>query len=243
MRQIAMEIAYDGSHFSGWQIQPAAVTIQGVIEDCLGRITKTKTALRVAGRTDAGVHAIGQVASFKTVSGMTGKQFRAALNSILPESIRIIEAYEVPPEFHPRYSAKKRWYRYIISTAPVLMPFFFHYVLWVNRPVDESLVNEYCRRIIGLHDFRSFATLGPGEVSYREVYECECKRKNEFVLCDITANAFLRKMIRALIGTFLELEQDRTDPDQVTEILKMHERSTAGTTASPAGLYLVKVFY
>jgi tRNA pseudouridine38-40 synthase len=109
--------------------------------------------------------------------------------------------------------------------------------------VDASLVNEYCRRIIGLHDFRSFGTLGPDEVSYREVYECECKRKNDFVICDITANAFLRKMIRALVGTFLELEQNKTDPDKVTEILKMHERSTAGATASPAGLYLVKVFY
>jgi tRNA pseudouridine38-40 synthase len=243
MRQIAMEIAYDGSHFSGWQIQPNAMTVQGAIEESLARILKTQTALRVAGRTDAGVHAIGQIASFNTSSRMTGSQFKEALNSLLSERIRIVDAYEVSPEFHPRYSAKKRWYRYIISTAPILMPFFFNYVLWVKRRVDATLLNEYCIRIIGVHDFRSFATLDPDEVPYREIYECECIRKNDFVLLDITANAFLRKMIRTLIGTFLELERKKKDPDRVTEILEMHARAEAGATACPAGLYLVKVFY
>jgi tRNA pseudouridine38-40 synthase len=243
MRQIAMEIAYDGSQFSGWQIQPNAVTVQGVIEKSLGQILKTRTVLWAAGRTDTGVHAIGQIASFRTSSRMTVRQFKEALNSVLPERIRILNAYEVSPEFHPRYSAKKRWYRYIISTAPILMPFFFNYVLWVKRSVDTALLNQYCSRIIGMHDFRSFASLGTDEVPYREVYECECTKKDDFVLIDITANAFLRKMIRTLIGTFLELEKKKKDPGRVEEILEMHAREEAGSTACPAGLYLVKVFY
>ena len=243
MRHIALEISYDGTSYAGWQIQKNAVTVQSVIQDTLGEILKKKQRLKFAGRTDAGVHAIGQIASFESESRMTKKEFHCALNSKLPDDIRIIRVFEVPMSFHPRYSAKKRWYRYIVNDAPVLFPFFNNYTLWTNRKLDVILQNKYCRKITGSHDFTSFATVEIDEVPYREVYQCQCYRKNDFVIFDIIANSFLRKMVRTIIGTFLRLERLAEKPERVSEILQARDRELAGQTANPGGLYLVKVFY
>ncbi len=243
MRHIALEIAYDGMHYSGWQIQNNAVTVQGVFQDVMYEILKGRPKIKVAGRTDAGVHALGQIVSFKSQCRMTEEQLGYALNSKLPKDIRILRVFEVPVKFHPRYSAQKRWYRYIISNAKVLLPFFKNYTLWVKRGINTLLLNEYCKEIIGTHDFTSFATLQIGDVPLRRVFECDFTRKDDFVILDIIANGFLRKMVRTIVGTFLELEKRNEKPERVSDILQAKNRGEAGKTEFPGGLYLVKVFY
>ncbi len=238
-----LEIAYDGTPYSGWQIQNNAVTIQGIIEDKLQEITQEPVRVLVAGRTDAKVHALGQIASFKTNCRITDKQIKCALNSMIPRDIRVFRVFEVPMSFHPRYSAKKRWYRYIISNGAEPIPFFKNFALWIRGSINVALLNEYSERLIGVHDFTSFATLEDGESPEREVYECSVTRKNDFIILDIVANSFLRKMVRTIVGTFLELEKEHAGPERVTEILKAKDRSEAGMTAYPGGLYLVKIFY
>jgi len=243
MRHIALEIAYDGSGYSGWQTQDNAVTIQGVIEEKLSQIAQQRLRLSVAGRTDARVHAVGQIASFKSSLTLSEHTLQRALNALLPMDIRINRVFEVCDKFHPRYSARGRWYRYLISNAPVPVPFLKSYALWVSRRLHTGLLNKYSERIIGSHDFTSFATLEEEEVAVRDVYQCKCTRWRDFVVLDIIANSFLRKMVRTIVGTFLELEKEGAHPERVGEILSGCSRSTAGTTASPLGLYLMKVYY
>ncbi len=243
MRNIVLEIAYDGSRFAGLQVQNNAVTIQGIIESALEIILKRFVRIKYAGRTDAGVHALGQVVSFSAEGAMTGRQFVRALNSLLPMDIRVHGAFEAAPEFHPRYSAKKRWYRYIISTSEVQVPFFRNYALWIRRSIDIDLLNRYAGIIEGPHDFTSFARCEPGQNPLREMYECRICRKGDFVVLDFVANSFLRKMVRTIIGTFLELEREGESPHRIEEILHAVNRSQAGKTVFPGGLYLMKVFY
>ncbi len=243
MRNIALEIAYDGTSYSGWQVQSNAVTIQGVLEDRLRMILKDKVLIKGSGRTDAGVHALGQVASFETDSSMTEKEFKFALNSMLPSDIRIMQVFEVPKNFHPRYSASKRWYRYIISNVEDPVPFFVKYSLWVRKELNLVLLNDYCKRIIGRHDFTNFSIVEKGETPIRNVFDCEVIKKNDFVILDIVANSFLRKMVRTIVGTFLELENLGDNAIKVDEILHAKNRRKAVQAAYPGGLYLIKVFF
>jgi tRNA pseudouridine38-40 synthase len=239
----AFELAYDGTAYAGWQVQENARTIQGVIEDCLEKVVKRRVRVTYAGRTDAGVHAIGQVIAFSSESSMTGEQFVRGLNSLLPLDIRIMRALEVEPTFHPRYDARARWYRYLIWNGKELVPFFRHYAFWLSRDLDISLISGYCERIVGEHDFTSFATLTPGENPVRTITSCEVRRRKGFVVFDIVANSFLRKMVRTIVGTFLRLEQEGASPECVEEILGRADREAAGETAFPGGLYLARVFY
>ena len=243
MRNVALEIAYDGTAYAGWQLQNNAVTVQGVVEEALGKTGMAEPRLRVAGRTDAGVHALGQVASFFTASGMTVREYQLALNSLMPFDVRVLGARDETASFHPRYSARKRWYRYLVYNGDTLVPFFRNYALWLARGVNLSLLGKYAKRIIGAHDFTSFASLEPGDNPAREVYSCEVTKKNDFIIFDITANGFLRKMVRTLVGTFCELEKQGVGPERITEILRARDRDSAGSTVFPGGLYLMKVFY
>lgn len=239
----AFEVAYDGSAYAGWQVQNNALTIQGVIEDCLEKVLKKRVRITYAGRTDAGVHAIGQVIAFDIQSAMTGEQFVRALNSLLPLDIRMMRALEVVPHFHPRYTARARWYRYLIWNGKELVPFFRNYALWINRRLDLSLIGDYGARIVGEHDFTSFATVEEGEISVRRVVSCEVRRQRDFVVIDVVANSFLRKMVRTIVGTFLRLEGEGASPERVDEILSCENREAGGETAFAGGLYLARVFY
>jgi tRNA pseudouridine38-40 synthase len=243
MRNVSLDVSYDGTSYSGWQIQNNALTIQGVIEAGLATVVKEKVRITYAGRTDAGVHALGQVIAFKTDTSMTGEQFKYALNALLPQDIRVMEAHEASLSFHPRYSALRRWYRYIIWNGRDAVPFFNNYALWIKRSVDISRFETYCRMIIGTHNFTSFATVGTHENPIRRIFECAMKKKGDFIVFDIIANSFLRKMVRTIIGTFLELEREKVSPKAVDEILRAEDRRIAGETAFAGGLYLAKVFY
>lgn len=239
----AFEVSYDGTAYAGWQVQDNARTIQGVIEHSLEGVLKQQVRITYAGRTDAGVHAIGQVISFLSESSMTGEQFRCALNALLPQDIRIMKTLEVGPDFHPRYSARARWYRYIIWNGQELVPFFRTYSLWLNRQIDVSRLKSYCKRIVGEYNFTSFASLEQDENPTRKVFSCEVYRKDDFILLDIVANSFLRKMVRAIVGTFLKLELKGERPERIDEMLHAEDRGSAGETAYAGGLYLAKVFY
>jgi tRNA pseudouridine38-40 synthase len=243
MRNIVLEISYDGTRYSGWQIQENALTVQGVIQSALSEIVKHPVKLLGSGRTDGGVHAIGQVAAFKTSSRMTEAEFKRAINAKIPKDIRIVRIEQEALDFHPRYSANRRWYRYIISTHADPVPFFINYSYWVERKLNVDILNRYCSRLIGSHDFRNLSTPEADEVSVREIFECSFMRRNDFVVFDIVANSFLRKMVRSIIGTFLELERKRKPARMVDEILSSGERSTVVQTSFAGGLYLLKVFY
>jgi len=243
MKNITLELAYDGTAYSGLQYQKNARSIQEVVETALKKILKKPTRVGFAGRTDAGVHALGQVASFFAETKMTPPQFMAALNSLLPKDIRVLRAVQMPLTFHPRYSAIKRWYRYIINDVENQLPFFHNYSMRVPRKLKVELLNSYCSRIRGGHDFTSFATLETEEEAFRKVFECQFYRKNNFVIFDITANSFLRKMVRTIVGTFLEMEKKGESSTRVDELLNLKKRNLAGNTAPPQGLYLIKVYY
>jgi tRNA pseudouridine38-40 synthase len=242
-RNIALELCYDGSRYHGLQVQHGALTIQGLVEAALERVVKRPARIRFAGRTDAGVHAMGQVVCFRCRSRMTPGAFRAALNSLLPPDIRVLRGWDAPPEFHPRYDAVARWYRYLIDWHAERIPFFYRYSLWVRRQPDLELLRSYGEQVVGEHDFTSFATLERGENPRRAIFECSMRARDSFLAIDILGNAFLRKMVRTLVGTFLELERERRPAREVADILKRKNRSAAGQTAYAGGLYLMKVFF
>ena len=239
----AFEVSYDGTAYAGWQVQENARTVQSVIEQGLETILKHRVRITYAGRTDAGVHALGQVISFSSKSGMTEEQFKHALNALFPQDIRIVKPLIVAPDFHPRYDARARWYRYIMWNGKESVPFFRNYAFRLDRAVDMEMLQSYGDRIVGEHDFTSFASLEQGENPVRKVFSCEVHRRNDFVILDLVANAFLRKMVRSIVGTFLQLEQRGEKPEQVDEILKAKDRGQAGSTAYAGGLYLARVFY
>ena len=241
----AFQVSYDGTGYAGLQVQDNALTIQGVIEQSLERVLKQRTRISYAGRTDAGVHALGQVIAFKSESGMTGEQFKHALNALIPQDIRILNPLEVDADadFHPRYSARARWYRYIMWNGREPVPFFRNYALWLDRQIDISRLRSYGKRIVGEHNFTSFASLVQDENPVRNIFSCKVHRKNDFVILDLVANAFLRKMVRSIVGTFLHLEQRGERPECIDEILKAEHRGEAGATAYAGGLYLARVFY
>jgi len=243
MRNVVLTIAYDGTNYSGWQIQKNAITVQGVIQKILENIVQHNIRIRVAGRTDTGVHAVGQVASFKTTASMSPRNIKEALNSMLPPDIRVLDVNDEDEKFHPRYSAIKRWYRYIIYNTDVPSPFFRNYSFWIRREIDIELLNGYCEKILGEHDFTSFAMIENGSSPIRKVFNCEIEKRGDFILLDIVANSFLRRMVRSIVGTFLDLERNKKPPEDVERILLARERRLAGQTAYPCGLYLMKVFY
>ncbi len=243
MRNIAIEFSYDGTGYYGVQYQREVPTVQGVMEEALARITKERVRLKISGRTDTGVHAVGQVGSFITRSKMSPWEFKIALNSELPQDIRVNLASEMPMDFHPRYSAIKRWYRYIIYNSRTQSPFIRNHAVWIPFELDLGLLNSYAREIIGTHDFSAFATVERGDLPLRTVYEARFIRKGDFVIFDIIGRSFLRKMVRTLVGTFLYLEKHKVSPVRVREILLSRDRKQAGDSAKPYGLYLYKIFY
>jgi len=266
MRNIKLLIEYDGTNYCGWQVQPGLDTIQGFIESSLHKITKSHTQLIGAGRTDAGVHALGQVANFKTDSRMTPEQFKMALNSVLPKDIVIRCAEEVEDGFHARYSAIGRTYQYTILNETTPSALFRNYVYQVFQKVDVGSMDEACRLLIGTHNFASFALSGdPVRNFIRTVESAKCeiddkgftgyqlflpKNKRDFdynegriIKFRINANAFLRGMVRSIAGTLLEMGKGKIHPEAILDILKAEDRSKAGPSLPSKGLCLISVSF
>ena len=245
MRTINLIIEYDGSNYLGWQIQPKGHTIQGVIQDRLKRLTGEPLQLIGSGRTDAGVHALGQVAHFKTESRMDANTFQRALNSLLPEDIVIRRAEEVEADFHARRSAKSKIYEYRIlnrSTPPAVDR---QYVWHVPQKLNLDEMKKATRNLVGEHDFSAFRSVGsPTRSSVRNILRADWKRGKRSVLrFEIEATGFLKQMVRAIVGTLVEVGRGKISAQEFKRILDSKDRKEAGPTAPAQGLFLKEVRY
>ena len=250
MRYLRLMLAYDGSEFSGWQIQPGAQTIQGMLASAIGRLTGEKVLPQGSGRTDAGVHALAQVATFSTESPIPVGNWVTALNDILPASIRVLEVAEAPAEFHARKSARAKTYRYRMYRAAIYPPFLARYVWHYPYPLNETMMQQAAGLVLGEHDFTSFAAvdrergLEDHEVSnVRRIFTSTWERSGEEFVYTVQGSGFLHHMVRNLVGTFLLVGKGTLAVADVTRILQARKRSAAGATAPASGLYLVSVEY
>jgi tRNA pseudouridine38-40 synthase len=249
MRNLKLVLSYDGTDFAGWQVQPDAPTIQGTLAAAIERLTGEKLLPQGSGRTDAGVHALAQVASFATTSPIPSGNFCSALNDILPASIRVLEACEMPPEFHARKSARAKTYQYRIYRAAICPPFLARYVWHYPYPLNEEAMVQAAGLIIGEHDFTSFAAVDPergredAPSNLRQMFDSAWKRQGDELLYTIRGSGFLHHMVRNLVGTFLLVGKQTLAVGDVPRILQARSRSSAGATAPAAGLHLVSVEY
>ena len=244
MRNIKITIEYDGTNYHGWQIQPNAITIQAAIQDALAKITKTQTQIIGAGRTDTGVHAAGQVANFHTHSQMSPTAFQKALNATLPRDIVITAVEEVSPDFHARFSAVSRTYRYTILNRAYPSALLRSSTYFFPEPIDVQDADIACRSLSGERDFSSFQRSGSERINpICEIYECRCWREQNFVYFEVEADAFLRGMVRAIVGTILKLHDKEDGVNQLRGVLDARNRSMAGASVPPHGLSLLRVKY
>ena len=243
-RNIKLTIAYDGTDFCGWQRQEKERTVQGVIEDALEKLHGHPINLTGSGRTDSGVHALGQAANFYTdIESIPADRFAPALNSSLPQDVRVLESCETDKEFHARFSAKARIYRYQFICRP-LLPHESRYNLHLRRFPRLELLNAYGRLLLGETDCSIFAAAGDTSASKnRYVYRAYFYVEKDSLIFEICANAFLRNMVRSVAGTFLHYEETATPPEKLREIISTGERSLAGPTLPPQGLFLWQVEY
>jgi tRNA pseudouridine38-40 synthase len=250
MRNFKVVLAYDGSEFSGWQVQPDAPTIQGTLASAIGRITGEKVLPQGSGRTDAGVHALAQVATFATESSIPAENLGKALNDLLPASIRVLEVEEVAAGFHARQSARAKTYRYRMYREAVCPPFLARYVWHYPYPLDEDAMAAAAALVVGKHDFTSFAAVDPERgredatgSNVREILASSWERLGEELVYTVRGSGFLHHMVRNLVGTLLLVGKGTLKSGDVTRILETRNRSAAGTTAPASGLFLVGVEY
>ena len=245
VRNIKLIIAYNGKNYAGWQIQDNDITIQGVIEEALKKIHKYEVKLIGAGRTDSGVHAIGQVANFKTnLASIPAEKFSPALNSILPDDIRILESKEVNLSFSARYDAVERVYKYQLTDIYSIMPWEKDFSMYVDKKLDIAVLNDIASAVIGTHDFSAFSAPTEDHVSrIKTIYNSSFFPSYPFIVYKIAGSGFLRKMVRSIIGTIVEIYKNGGGKKEFEEILNSKNRSMAGATAFAKGLFLDYVVY
>ena len=244
-RYLALKVAYDGTYFHGFQKQPGLRTVQGVLEACLASLTRSVCPVKGAGRTDAGVHAKGQVVSFCCEDWpVPVDRVVPALNGALPEDIAVLAAAEVPPGFHPRYDAVRKVYRYTIFRRAVRCPLARLYALHFPGPLDMARLVEATDLLVGRHDFRAFQNAGrPVKSAVRTLFTCRVQEDRDFLHFWFAADGFLYQMVRIIVGTLLEIGRGRLAPAVIDEALKSGERRLLGPTAPPHGLCLEEVHY
>ncbi|MBI5116222.1 tRNA pseudouridine(38-40) synthase TruA [Candidatus Poribacteria bacterium] len=252
MRTIKLVLQYDGGKYAGWQVQDNATTIQELVENALGTVLQEKIRVSAASRTDSGVHALGNVAAFKTSNPFPLHRLHRALNGILPPDIRATEIVETKEGFVPRY-AKEKTYRYALAFGEFVSPFQRRYAWHVREALDFGAMQQAAEAFIGEHDFTSFTAAGGGEKTHvREVYRFEfgaggvisaCLDDKDICHFDITANGFLYKMVRNIIGTLVEVGRGKIAPAEIPKIIEAKNRALAGPTAPPHGLCLLSVKY
>ncbi|MGI6678275.1 MAG: tRNA pseudouridine(38-40) synthase TruA [Dehalobacterium sp.] len=246
MRNIKLLIEYDGTNYIGWQCQPSyqGQSIQGILEEGIQKMVRHKVNLFAAGRTDAGVHARGQVANFYTDSEIPAPRFPRALQGILPYDIVVKEACDVPENFHARYHATAKDYRYVIRQATLSDAFDWKYAYHVTFPLNLPEMEKATRIFLGTHDFRSFCAKGsPVKKFVRTVTKAELIQEGNYLYFDVTANGFLYNMVRIMVGTLIKIGRGKLQAEDVARIIDQKDRRFAGPTAPPHGLYLQKVKY
>jgi len=250
LRNFKIVVAYDGTDFCGWQIQPDRPTIQGILADTILRITGERVLPQGSGRTDAGVHALGQVASFALESPIPSQNLLLALNDKLPSAIRCLSIEEVAQNFHARHSAQAKTYEYRLLRRTICSPFLARYVYHYPYPLNEEAMNRAAGSIAGEHDFTSFAGVDPergkedDEISnVRTIFESMFVQDDEELIYRVRGNGFLHHMVRNMVGTFLLVGKGTLKPESILEIIAAKNRSRAGQTAPASGLFLVSVEY
>ena len=263
MRNIRLKLAYDGTDFVGWQEQANGLSIQRVISNAIREMTREEPILLASGRTDSGVHAVGQVAHFLTATNIPAERICFGLNALVPDSITILEAVDVPVTFHSRYHAVRKWYRYVIDNARVPLPFWNRFSYHARSRLDVDAMQQAANVLIGTHDFRAFETQYPNtESSVRTIEKLVVQRfsdwpigipgrpnlagpqsAGDFVCLDVVADGFLYNMVRCITGTLLEVGRGKWVTDDVSRVLREGIRSRAGITAPAKGLFLMQVDY
>jgi tRNA pseudouridine38-40 synthase len=244
-RNISLLLEYDGSRYHGWQRQRGQVSIQEVLENSLQRLTGEEVRLIGSGRTDAGVHALGQVANFHTLSRIPLKAFREGLNSMLPWDIAVLQAEEAPPEFHARKAARHKTYEYRILNRPVRSPLHHHYGWFLSANLNLEAMGSAAELLPGKHDFSAFRASGSGNLNpVRQVFSARWQtHPGGWLRFSVSATGFLRGMVRSLVGTMVEIGKGKAAPELLAELLRSGDRRLTGPTAPPQGLYLVEVVY
>lgn len=244
MKNYKLTIAYDGTRFFGWEHQPGKDTIQGKLEDVLGELNGAPVDVIGAGRTDAGVHARAMVASVQLETSYSDTEIRDYCNRYLPDAIAVREVKECAPQFHARYKAAGKTYRYTCFDGPVKPVFDRRYLTLLDHPVDEAAMSRAAQYLIGEHDFRAFCGNPKMKKStVRTVDSITIERRKDRVIFTFHGNGFLQNMVRIMVGTLLEVGRGFWPPEQVREILASCDRTQAGPTAPPEGLCLMKVDY
>ena len=268
VRNLKLILSYDGSEFAGWQVQPDRATIQGTLASAIGRLTGENVLPQGSGRTDAGVHALGQVATFATASPIPTANWVKALNDILPAAIRVLEVSEAAADFHARKSAHAKTYHYRIYRDPICPPFLARYVWHYPFPLVEDGMIAAAQLVVGEHDFTSFAAVDPervermaGEIfnheghegsrrknggpvsNVRTIFSSVWTRQGEELVYSVRGNGFLHHMVRNLVGTYVLVGKGMLSLDDFRGVLTARDRSAAGATAPSSGLYLVVVEY
>jgi tRNA pseudouridine38-40 synthase len=244
MRNIKLLLSYDGTDFFGWQRQPDRRTVQQVLEVAIGRLTGVESNTTASGRTDAGVHAVGQVVHFFTASRHAPETFVKALNAMLPPDVRVNDAREVPQAFHATLDAKAKLYRYVIDNGRVADPFQTRHAWHVFPPLDASAMHSAAQSLRGRHDFHSFETNWPNRTSsVRTITHIAVSRISDSVGIEVEADGFLYNMVRSITGTLVEVGKGKWPETKVAEVLAAEDRREAGPTAPPQGLFLVRVRY
>jgi tRNA pseudouridine38-40 synthase len=237
--RLKLTVEYDGTDFRGWAAQPDLRTVEGVVRDALGSVFSSYDRLAVAGRTDTGVHALGNVVSVDVEGGPPVTRSAEALNALLPDDVAVVSAEETPADFHARHSARSRSYRYRVWRRRAPSPFEQRRAWWYPRQLDEERLADAADLLIGEHDFRAFTpTETQHEVFTRTVTRAEWHRRDDALEFEIRADSFLRHMVRTLVGTMVELS-----PERIRPLLDGRPRNDAGSTAPPWGLYLERVEY
>lgn len=244
MRNIKLTIEYEGTAYSGWQVQPNGVTVQQVMEGALERMLGVPTKLRSSGRTDAGVHARGMVACFTTDKTLPLRAFREGLNTLLPPDIAVREACEVPLAFNPRADASRKHYRYTIVLDPLRSPLARKVAWRLGGKLDLDAMRAACAYFVGEHDFAAFrASNCAAKTTVRTIYSLELVQDGRWLHVDVNGSGFLKNMVRVMVGTLVEVGQGKRTPDDVARLLLVGDRQVSGVTAPPHGLCLMQVFY
>jgi tRNA pseudouridine38-40 synthase len=244
MRNIKLVLSYDGTDFFGWQRQPDRRTVQQVLEEAVGEITGAEPVANASGRTDAGVHALGQVVHFFTATRLSTAVLVKALNATLPRDVRVMSALEMPQSFHSTVDAKSKRYRYVIDNGPISDPFLLRYAWHVYPRLNAEWMHEAGQTLVGRHDFHSFETHWPNRMSsVRTVSELVVERKGSSIWLEVEADGFLYNMVRAIMGTLMLVGVGKKSVEWVGDVLRAESRAEAGPNAPPQGLFLVTVRY
>lgn len=244
MRNIKLVIEYDGKGFNGWQKQPNKLNIQGEIEKAISEITGENIEITASGRTDAGVHALGQVANFKTESNIPIEKFAIAINSRLKKSIVVKSAEEVPLDFHSRYNCKGKKYRYVIDNSKYGSAIYRGLLCHIPVELDLEKMQQAIKYFEGEHDFKGFkATGGNNKSTVRRIDKAIIVKENDNIIIELVGNGFLYNMVRIIAGTLVDVGLGKIKPEDIPNIIESRKRENAGKTLQPQGLYLVEVYY